>query len=60
MVLEIKLQDNACKNAKLLSCFFSHHLLLLVLPKLTISEAIKPLHIEKKADLNSEGFKFNI
>ena len=38
----------------------SSFLLLLVLPKLTISEAIKPLQIEKKADLNSEGFKFNI
>ena len=45
--LEVSLQDNACKNAKLLDYFFSHHLFSLILPKPTISEAIKSLHAEQ-------------
>ena len=32
----------------------------LILPKPSISEALKSLHAEKKINLNSEGFKFNI
>ena len=58
----IHLEDSACKKAKLLIYyFFSSSFLFfpLILPKPTISEALKSMHNEKKKDLDSEGFKFN-
>ena len=52
----MNLQVNACKNATLFS--FSHHPFIffsLILPKPTISEAIKSLHAEKNLILIQKG-----